>query len=398
MKKSLEFIKEKIINIAKVLCIVVAALVVAVCMLNVHNKVNRKCFTAMTFEFFNKDGSYLNQIYKYQNKYLLINRSHNIVIAELLQKVDKEPIFSILETDVESKIGKFSNSFQLNNGNIVFYNITSNCVTFTIFNINSGLIVRKFNGPKLKSWREFGCVYAINDNEFLFTKIENNYTRNVKYIPYRYSNGYLKEISNPNNISICDGAKISIPIDNHNFLFFGGECSGNLKYPYIFNSINNTFDKLNIGPLMYLRGEKPFYRSQFLPLGKKQFLYFDCIFKNSHNIKNIIILYKVNGLNLKEVQRIELDNLNFILFSANIIQLNNEEILIVGGNTGKLIGPNRRRAYIINLKNKQLIKLGNMNYKHSFFMDSILKIDNNKILIYRKLPKQKFYMEMHERN
>lgn len=349
-------------------------------------------------------------IYKSGDKYLIIDtKIKKIYMAKLM--LDKQSwYFDILKSDIEQKIGDFIGSVQLGNKKILFYNYKETNektskktpLNFIIYDIERDSIDKNFSSIIKIPLYSFGCIYSVDINGSFIYTLYNIANKNNIIIKYNAKNNTQEKILNRNNIYICGQAENAK--NNIKDLFFIPNPLNQINKIklYQFDSRKNSFEIIESAALQNTLIKRKINYYNFLSLNQNQFL----LFGYSHKTKeNIIASFKISDnkiienytINPKEDSTFKtILGLKFGIDTSNIIPLNNKELLITGGITGRadLAWP-RNEAYIYNITNKKLKRVGDMKYKH--VEHSTLTIDEKRVLIYEKHLQQSGNMEIFER-
>lgn len=353
-------------------------------------------------------------IYKSNDEYLLINNERQEICKAVLS-FNKQYgwYFSIIQSNIEKQIGNFKGSIQLKNHKILFYNYEeidarSNAKTpldFTIYDIQTNSIDKKIISSFAKSRYSFNCMHPINtDGDFLYSMYNNADKSNI-IIRYNSNNNIQELIPNKDNVYICNVVKENIGTDNSNWLIFSKDSATktfevNLNQ---FNPNNNSFQKIETSAINKILNEKKIddFGRMLFPLNKECFLLFGYSFKTKENIISLFridnnIAIEVYTINPKEDPSFKGILGKFGIDTPNVFSLNDKELLLTGGVNGRadLAWP-RKEAYIYNIENKKLTRMGDMNFEH--YGHSALKIDDKKVLIYEKYNNQVNNIEMFER-
>ncbi len=326
-------------------------------------------FTSISLEHIVGKYNYPCKIYKSKGKYLIIDNKFNLYT---FNGIDKNNLVGIKKLNLKIDIN--SDYFQLNNGLVVFYSIDSKVsrkIQFIIFDINKEKFVKKLESK-----------LPINEHDY-----------NTKIIPYEKTNFIIVSrkigMNNQTSIQIVNATNdfiktyymknyifydVIIPIKDK-LLITQSDLSTKLQKTYLYNINENSLSKiknLNINRTGNTR-------LRFVVIDE-QYLFGIEYFKGN----NYIFLYDIKNLNnITELYYLKLprNRIKEDLSQSNIAVINNNEVLITGGEKWWLIGCGETsKSYILNIKTKKFTRISDMNFANRNHLS--IKTNGTSILLY----------------
>lgn len=333
-----------------------------------------------------KYDSYVKNIYKLGNNYLIIDNNNNIYIVKITQK--------LIQLLHKKELGLKNNYIptQLNNENILFYNIDENYnflgkvyypETNDIKDIDFTSTI-KFN-PNIKN-----CVIETKD----FIILSGNILKEPQNGVLVYSNDFKKinEFQVGTNIDICQSSFFDLDQNSISFVQLSQGYINNMeKKQLVLYDLNihtgqiivreRIFTNVSIIDAGFFGGH-----SSIVKLENNNFVLFEYSEKDKINY---ITVYKVHKNKLEKTNEIIVQNINYNLGKATILQLNKDEFLISGGRSGvsAMMQWDLNKAYLLDFPKKRLFKVSNTVNKHN--LHSALKINENEAIIYDGIYSQK---------
>lgn len=255
-----------------------------------------------------------------------------------------------------------------------------NVYEYYIFNPIENRFTKSFSDKFINSKFANFCTLVSNEEDFITSAFNK-----TEHYMFLYKNNNVYKIKDTYNINPCYMFDMILP--NNNILLISispnnAKVSTMYIYPYIVDlnlktmkrlaPLNSDIKDLDLGNLNSFK---------IVPISDTQFLSF--IYDGNKKV-NYITLYNVSSdlNNVKKIKTIKITKLNHGLSSGNITRLNNNEILITGGQNGLNIQCTwaLKNAYIFQIKEMKLQKIVSM--KNSYFNHSCLRIKDNTILLY----------------
>lgn len=347
----------------------------------------------------------ITNIYKDNNKYLLIyDSSRNIPTSSALNTGIKKNMdiailtddnkFEIVANNINRKFNDFEILTQLDNGQLVLWKLKQNqkvLLEFIIYDIDSMKIIKKFkNNVPIEMMSTNVKVYPLNNGDFLLQECDSKHFPSfVIFEKYSYETNSFTKIKNNENIKFFN--ETLIPIDNNKFLFIKDVILENSDFAILFNASNNTFTKI---PKEYKFNNETFqwsFYTKFLRLYKNQFLGFSYSnlgkSKSKEKDINTISLYEFNDNRIECIKTINIYGIGYGFISSLIKPLDEDNILILGGNKSSLLMPlYQKNAYIFNLETFKIKRIKDMIKNHCLYSygSYVIKINSNKALIFDK--------------
>lgn len=261
----------------------------------------------------------------------------------------------------QKKINTFQNSIQLQNKNVLFYrhalqkrNMNYAKLEFIIYNIDENKIIKTIQNTipiKIKTLKtgevileDYYSVYPLSNGDFL---LEIRKTGNSQNIYEKYSNHQNKFIV----------LKEKIIAETYLKEF------GHLSYGI------NLIDNDNWG------------RDKEVLLSSNKLV----IFKFDNKSKtNIINFYNIQNFHIEQIYSIKTKNIKYPLKTAEIIQLDDNNLLIAGGLKGHGLGLSYpvKTSYVLNTNTYKIKRTGDLKYAKKYLT---YKINEKLVLFYESL-------------
>lgn len=366
-------------------------------------------FVPVTLSDIASENIGLTSIYKTGDFYTIIDNDNNIYRVNIesdlkIKLIDKNTIEQVAykgKTDI-LKSGTNTISYrvdydklkniQLNNDNILFYHVNKEGKLYLfVYDPIKNQIANKYEGGNNQKSYDYGVYVNVIDNDCVLITTKNKLSNGQIIEKYNSNNNILTPINmdkykNKDIFPFVDNVQLT---DNKSLFIKFVEGEQNRIFTYIYDSKQNKFYEVNTINLIAKELVEPF-EIKVIPLKTGHFLLAEHGY-NKHELKREDVITKYEYKN-NQVQRI--DSLgtgktfsggylftNYTCTGADILPLNDNELLVTGGMAGCLIGYGQTsRAYLFNLKSKKIRRLSNMKKARS--KQSSILIDEKSAIIF----------------
>lgn len=302
-------------------------------------------------------------------------------------KIDKNTNNLIIYKNSKDKM----NSIQLHNGNILFYRVDKDDkITLYVYEPLSNQIINRYQSANNTKSYSFGAYINTIDEDSALITTQDKKTRITITELYNSKNNTLIPIKTDgsDNLFPFEMANVQLSENESLFIKYVKEKKLGKIVSYIYDSKKNLF--YQTGNLPLDKNLDILYKIKLVPLKMGHFL----LIEEGHNKnkliwEDIISKYEFKNNKFERISTFGTGELgtkyfftNYTITQANILPLNEDELLVTGGMAGVLIayGP-VSRAYLINLKKQKVRRIGNMKKRRS--NQSSILIDEKSAIIYR---------------
>lgn len=299
----------------------------------------------------------------------------------------------IYNKEIKKELQNYYFFAQLNNNKLIFNKFNKDkddYIEFAIYDISSNTIEKTFKTSlKYNIQKTFLTPLLLNNGDFLLiTNSKGFLIEKYSYEKNKLEKTQIKK-SNGNQKLETLSMSIPIPLENNHFLFLSNSMFDK-NTAYMYDSNNNTLEEIK--KEYFANGHSNLWEKtlfiKFIPTQANRFISLQYSpTEKTYEIKSFIIknnqIYLKNSVIKKDVKY----NIN----SADILPLNNQEIIIIGGIKGTqgLLTYPAKETYLLNLNTLKLTRI--INCPGFSDVSTVAKIKDNKILIIDE-KYQKYYI------